>query len=161
ELAGLQDRFADALGYSRQALDTFRRAGDAGGQALALNSISWDLSTLGEYHQALMACQEALALMRELGLREGAQASIWDTMGYGHHGLAEHRQAAICYEHALGMFRGLGDRYNEAITLINLGDVHLSADDSGAARRAWEKALRILEEIDHADVGRVRAKLTS
>ena len=32
---------------------------------------------------------------------------------------------------------------------------------SGAACRAWAQALRILEEIDHADASRVRAKLTS
>ena len=39
--------------------------------------------------------------------------------------------------------------------------MHLSAGDCGAARRVWAQALRILEEIDHADAGRVRAKLTS
>jgi hypothetical protein len=39
--------------------------------------------------------------------------------------------------------------------------VHLSGGDSGAARRAWAQALRILEEIDHDDAGSVRAKLTS
>jgi hypothetical protein len=39
--------------------------------------------------------------------------------------------------------------------------VHLSAGDSGAARRAWAQALRILEEIDHDDASSVRAKLTS
>jgi tetratricopeptide (TPR) repeat protein len=99
--------------------------------------------------------------MQELGFPEGAKASIWDSLGYAHHGLADHQQAVICYQRALGLFRGLGDRYNEAVTLTNLGDVHLSAGDSGAARRTWAEALPILEEIDHADASRVRAKLTS
>ena len=49
----------------------------------------------------------------------------------------------------------------EAGALTSLGDVHLSAGGSGAARRAWAQALRILEEIDHADASSVRAKLTS
>jgi DNA-binding SARP family transcriptional activator/tetratricopeptide (TPR) repeat protein len=160
ELAGLQHRFADALGYSRRALDTFRRGGDRSGQALALNSLGCDHSTLGEYRQALTACREALALMQEQGFPEGAEAAIWDSLGYAHHGLADHQQSAICYQRALGLFRGLGDRYNEATTLTNLGDVRLSAGDSGAARRSWAKALRIFEEIDHADASRVRAKLT-
>ena len=70
-LAGDQHRFADALGYSRRALGTSRRAGDRRGQALALNSIGWDHTTLGDYHQAVTSCREALALMQELGLREG------------------------------------------------------------------------------------------
>ena len=96
--------------------------------------------------------------MQELGLREG-EASTWNSLGYAHHGLANYQQAAICYQRALGLYRGLGDRYYEADALTSLGDVHLSAGDSGGARRAWAQALRILEEIDHADASRVRAKL--
>jgi tetratricopeptide (TPR) repeat protein len=160
EVATQRRGFADALEYARQALDKFRLAGDASGQAIALNGVGWSHAQLGEYHQALTFCQDALVLMRDLGFREG-QASTWNSLGYAHHGLADHQQSAICYQRALGLFRGLGDRYNEAGTLTCLGDVHLSAGDSGAACRAWAQALRILEEIDHADASRVRAKLTS
>jgi tetratricopeptide (TPR) repeat protein len=98
--------------------------------------------------------------MTDLGLREG-EAGTWNSLGYAHHGLADYQQAALCYQRALGLYRGLGDRYYEASALTSLGDVHLSAGDSGAARRAWAQALPILEEIDHADASRVRAKLTS
>jgi DNA-binding SARP family transcriptional activator/tetratricopeptide (TPR) repeat protein len=160
-LATEQHRNADALGHSRRALDAFRRAGNGIGQVIALNSIGWDRATLGEYHQALTSCREALALVQELGFSGGAEATIWDSLGHAHHGLAEHGQAARCYQRALGLYRGVGDRYNEAGMLASLGDVHLSAGDSGAARRAWAKALRILEEIGHADASSVRAKLTS
>jgi len=160
ELAAQQHRFADALGYARRALDTFRRAGDAVGQALALSSVGWSHALLGEYHQALTCCQDALVLMPGLGLREG-EASTWNSLGYAHHGLADYQQAAICYQRALSLYRGLGDRYYEASALTSLGDVHHSAGDSGAARRAWAQALPILEEIDHADASRVRAKLIS
>ena len=160
EVAEQQHRFADALGYSRRALALSRRAGDAIMQALALNSVGCDHSTLGEYHQALTSCQEALALMQELGMREG-EACTWSSLGDARHGLADHRQAAICYQRALGLFNVLGDRYSEARTLTRLGDVHLSAGDSGAARRDWAQALRILEEINHADASGVRAKITS
>ena len=99
-------------------------------------------------------------LLQELGLREG-EAATWNSLGYAHHELADHQQAAICYQRSLGLYRELGDRYFEAGALDRLGDVHLSAGDSGAARRAWAQALRILEEIDHADASSVRAKLTS
>jgi tetratricopeptide (TPR) repeat protein len=159
-LAGEQNRCADALGFSRQALVTSQRAGDRSGQALALNSIGWDHSTLGEYNQAVASCQEALVLMRELGLREG-EACTWDTMGSALHGLADYPQAAECYQRALGLFRQLGDRYHEAGALTSLGEVHVSAGDHGAARRAWAGAVRILEEIGHADASRVRAKLAA
>jgi DNA-binding SARP family transcriptional activator/tetratricopeptide (TPR) repeat protein len=160
ELADHQHRHADALEYSRRALDTFRLAGDAVGQAFALSGVGWSYALLGEYHQALTFCREALELMPGLGLREG-EAGTWNSLGYVHHGLADYQQAAGCYQRALDLYRGLGDRYFEARALTSLGDVHLSAGDSGAARRAWAQALRILEEIDHADAGGVRAKLTS
>jgi len=93
-------------------------------------------------------------------MREG-EACTWSSLGDARHGLADHRQAAICYQRALGLFNVLGDRYSEARTLTRLGDVHLSAGDSGAARRDWAQALRILEEINHADASGVRAKITS
>src|SRR5262249_13998534 len=128
------------------------------GQAFALNSLGWDYSALGEHQQAVTSCQEALELMQELGLREG-EACTWDSLGCALHGLADYAQAAICYQRACGLFRGLGDRYHEAGALTSLGDVYLSAGDSGAAGQAWAAALRILEEIGHADAGRVRAKL--
>jgi tetratricopeptide (TPR) repeat protein len=80
-------------------------------------------------------------------------------MGQAHQGLADHRQAAICYQRAVDLYNGLGDRYNEAGTLELLGDVHHSAGDIIAARRAWTRALRIFEEIDHLDGDRIRAKL--
>ena len=99
-------------------------------------------------------------MMQELEFREG-EAGTWNSLGYVYHGLADHQQAASCYQRALGLFSTLGDRYNEASTLTSLGNVHLSAGDSDAARRAWAQALRILEEIDHPDARSVRAKLTS
>jgi len=75
--------------------------------------------------------------------------------------MGDHQQAIACYRRVIDLCVQIGDRFNEACALDNLGDVHLSAGDADAARRAWAQALRILEEIDHADASRVRAKLTS
>jgi tetratricopeptide (TPR) repeat protein len=144
ELAAHQDRLADALAYSRRALDTFRLAGDAIGQAIALSNVGGSHALVGEYHQALTFCQDALVLLQELGLREG-EAATWNSLGCAHHELADHQQAAICYQRSLGLYRELGDRYFEA----------------GGLTGPWAQALRILEEIDHDDASSVRAKLTS
>ena len=84
EIAEHQHRIADALEYSRRALDTFRLAGDAIGEAIALCGVGWSHALLGEYHQALTVCQDALVLMPELGLREG-EAATWNSLGYAHH----------------------------------------------------------------------------
>jgi tetratricopeptide (TPR) repeat protein len=74
---------------------------------------------------------------------------------------ADYFEAIACYERAIALSRDLADRFNEADTLSRLGDVHHSAGDIGAARRAWGDALRIFDEIEHPDRETVRAKLRS
>jgi Tfp pilus assembly protein PilF len=59
------------------------------------------------------------------------------------------------------MVRRLGDRYQEADTLGNLGDTHLATGDSHAARDAWQRALAILDELDHPEAEQVRDKLAA
>jgi hypothetical protein len=55
----------------------------------------------------------------------------------------------------------VGDRWGEADTLVNLGDAHDATGASHAARAAWHRALTILDELDHPDANRVRAKLAA
>jgi hypothetical protein len=74
------------------------------------------------------------------------------------------RQAAVHrildhYERAIELSRDVADRFNEADTISSLGDVHHSAGDVGAARRAWRAALRIFDEIEHPHRQKVQAKL--
>jgi tetratricopeptide (TPR) repeat protein len=75
--------------------------------------------------------------------------------------MGDHQQAIACYRRSADLRSQFGDRYNQADALDNLGDVHLSAGEAGAARQAWAQALRIFEEIDHPDTSRVRAKISS
>jgi tetratricopeptide (TPR) repeat protein len=67
--------------------------------------------------------------------------------------------AADCYQRAIGIYRELADRFNEADTLVNLGDLWSRAGDSEAARRSWAGALAIFDEIGHPDGDEVRARL--
>ena len=48
---------------------------------------------------------------------------------------------------------------NEATTLGHLADTLLAAGDPDAARRTWEQALAILDDLHHPDAADVRAKL--
>jgi predicted negative regulator of RcsB-dependent stress response len=54
----------------------------------------------------------------------------------------------------------LGIAYSTADTLTHLGDTYRGAGDIEAARNAWEQALSILRDLDHADAADVQAKLT-
>jgi hypothetical protein len=55
----------------------------------------------------------------------------------------------------------VGDRYEEAETLIHLGDTRHAAGELALARDTWQQALAIFEDIQHPDAGQVRAKLAS
>jgi tetratricopeptide (TPR) repeat protein/transcriptional regulator with XRE-family HTH domain len=153
-----QDRRTEALDHSQQALELYRAAGHQPGQANALNAVGWYNAQLGDHRQALACCQRALTLHENLGDRPG-RAHTWDSLGYAYHHLGRHTQAAICYEQALHLFRDLGDRYYESIIHSHLGDTHLAAGDPDAARDAWQYAMAILDDLDHPDASRVRARL--
>jgi hypothetical protein len=64
-----------------------------------------------------------------------------------------------CYQRALGLLQGSINRHGRATILTNLGDAHRAADDLDAARSAWRQALTILDELNHPDADRVRARL--
>jgi class 3 adenylate cyclase/tetratricopeptide (TPR) repeat protein len=153
-----QGRHREALSHAQQALELYRAAGHRAGQADALNAVGWFHAQLGNHQQALVDCQQALDLLRELGDRYG-QAETWDSLGYAHHHLGHHSQAVTCYQQALDLYREVGDRFGEADTLARLGDTHHAADDPHSARDAWQRAVTILDQLDHPDAGHVRAKL--
>jgi tetratricopeptide (TPR) repeat protein len=84
---------------------------------------------------------------------------VWDSLGYTHRQLGDHPEATTCYQQALRLYREAGDRYNEADVLTHLGEVHAAADAPGAARDAWQQAVRILDELGHPDADQLRSKL--
>jgi tetratricopeptide (TPR) repeat protein len=148
-----------ALPHGRQALHLYQATGHRSGQANALSQVGWYHALLGEHEQALTSCQQALALHQQLGNR-GGQADTWDSLGYVHHHLGQHTQAIACYQQALTLNRDVGDRHFEAEILNHLGDAHHAIGDSRAARDAWQQALTILDDLDHPDAAKVRARLS-
>jgi DNA-binding SARP family transcriptional activator/tetratricopeptide (TPR) repeat protein len=159
-LAVYQERPGDALRHALRAQELYRTSANRTGQAMALSDIGHAHAMLGNFSQALGYCEQALAGLRELD-QDSAGGTVWDTLGYIHQQAGDHQQAIACYRRLVDLCSQTGDRFNEADALDTLGDVHLSAGDDHAARQAWAQALRILEEIDHTDTSRVRAKLST
>jgi hypothetical protein len=50
-------------------------------------------------------------------------------------------------------------RYDEAMTMVKLGDVHHAVGDHAAAHTAWRQALTLLAALQHPDAGPVTARL--
>jgi DNA-binding SARP family transcriptional activator len=159
-LAARQGRYRDALSYEEQTLRLYQAVGHKALEAVTLYGIGWDHCLLGDFEQARAFCQQALTLNAEVGNRD-VDAAIWDSLGYAEHHLGNLTEAAACYQRALGIIREFGDRWRETVTLTHLGDTWHAAGDQPRAREAWQQALAILEDLDHPDAGKVRAKLAA
>ncbi len=148
-----------ALDHAQQAIKLYRSAGHHAGEAVALSNIGWSQAQQGNYADALLHSRQALVLFQQAADRQG-QAAAWDTLGYIHHCRAEHAEAIACCSKAADFFTQIHDSYNEAITLTRLGDVYDAAGKHGSARRAWERALRLYEGLDHPDTAQLQRRLT-
>jgi DNA-binding SARP family transcriptional activator/tetratricopeptide (TPR) repeat protein/DNA-binding XRE family transcriptional regulator len=153
-----QRSYHQATDHARQALGLFLARGDTAGQARALNGIGWFQVHLGSYQEAVRCCEEALHLYQLTEDRRG-EATTLDSLGFAHHHLGNHARAVACYWRAAEGFRDLGDRPNLIGTLTHMRDSYEAAGETGSAQAAWERALTILDDLDHADADRVREKL--
>jgi tetratricopeptide (TPR) repeat protein/DNA-binding XRE family transcriptional regulator len=159
-LAGRDGRYADAIEHNEQALSLFQAIGDKANEAGALNSVGWYHGLLGHYQQARAFCRQALTLCAETGHR-WLEGHVWDSVGYAEHHLGNFAEAVTCYQRALRLKRETSARFEEAATLSDLGDTHHAASELAQARQAWQQALAILDDLQHPDAARVRAKLAS
>lgn len=57
------------------------------------------------------------------------------------------------------LYQELDDRYNQSNTFDRIGDTRSAMGDVPQAREAWRRAVALLDELEHPDAGRVRAKL--
>lgn len=153
-----QCRYSEALNHARHSLELHRASGDQPGEADALNAIGWCHMQLQEYEQAFYYSRLALALHQSLGNRIG-EAHTWDTLGSAHQRITEYEEAVACYRSAAGLFLDLGNSHYTAVALTHLGETHCEAGSINAAREAWEQALSILRDLDHAEAADVQAKL--
>ena len=151
-------RHADALPHILRAYDMFRAVGHRSGQARALNGAGWCLAHLGDYQQALPYCIQALAIDRELGSR-AAEESTLHSIGFIHQQAGDSAVAVRYYLESLRLCEDLGSRHDQADTLASLGDAYESLGDESRARDAWRSALEILDDLEHPDAEKVRARL--
>ncbi len=154
-----QGRTSEALEQATQALDSYTAAGHANGRAVALNSVGWFHAMLGNHQEALSYAGQSLDLSREIGSEDGMAAAL-DTLGYAHQHLGHHAEAVSCYQQALDLHLEVSGNWGAAETLGHLGDARHAAGDLAGARADWEESLAVLDDLDHPDADRIRARLS-
>jgi DNA-binding SARP family transcriptional activator len=159
-IAEYQGQYAEALTYAEQSASLCHDIGDKTGETELLNTAGWYHALLGHYPRARELCRQALALNTDYGSRH-LEGDIWNSLGYTEYHAGDLGEAATCYERALNIFQAVGDRWGEADTHTNLGDVRFAVGEMLQAREAWQQALAILDDLQHPDAAKIRAKLAS
>lgn len=152
------DRHAESANHFGAALEAYRRAGDANGEAGALNAIGWARLHLGEPELTLDHCRRALVLHGLAGNPHG-EASTLDTYGLALLRLGDVGQAIDAYRAALDLMSATGDRHLESVLLEHLGDAWESSGNLVRARTTREQALSILDDISPGNARRLRSRL--
>ena len=138
----------DGLGHAQQALALHRQLGRRDREANTLAFTGSYHAILGDFALALDTGQRALELSREIGYLEG-QSFAWESLSFVHRLRGDVRAAIDCSEQSLSVLPDVGPQtvIQRAEALTNLGDTHEAVGDLEAARRAWQDALQIFEDL--------------
>ncbi len=128
--------------------------------AHALSAMGWYQLRTGVYPEAMDNCERALALHRDRADRIGIAITL-DSLALGHRAAGDHRRAAAEYLEAIDGLRTAADGPFRAEALTSLGDTFRAAGDNASARRSWQQAMTILEELGQPSSESVRDRLAA
>jgi predicted ATPase/class 3 adenylate cyclase/DNA-binding XRE family transcriptional regulator len=100
----------------------------------------------GDYHNASLFHQEALALYRELGDQSGIAFAL-NNIGVQAHDQGDFEQAAVYYTEGLDLARASRDRQTVAYILHNLGEIAQYQRDYARALELYNASLAVSREL--------------
>jgi predicted ATPase/DNA-binding CsgD family transcriptional regulator len=141
----VRGHFTEGQGWLERVLERSRDAAPAL-QAKAFTgagSLAW---AQDNYQQEQQRHQQALALYREVGDKQGIAFSL---LNLGDHALGQgpYEQARPLLEESLALYRELGDQWGIAMVLNNLGLEKWSQGDHEGARVLFEESLALSREV--------------
>ena len=142
--SGLGD-FKNAEIRARDALSTFRRAGDTDGQANALNELAWIMFARCDFKGAVSFLEEALAI--ESG-NPRKVARLTGNLGRIRVLTGQWTMAEADLKHALQWNLENNEEKSEAINLLSLGYLQLRKRDFTQASRLLDKAAVLTARLD-------------
>lgn len=142
-----QGKLDQALDSLRQSLEIYRRLGNQD-QATAhvLSRMAAISQRLNRLDDALSQQQDALASMRAAGDKDGESLTL-NTLGTIHLLRRETAAAGEAYSQARTIARSRGNRFDEAISLLNLGRHRFDVGNPQEALRFHEDAAVIFRQI--------------
>jgi tetratricopeptide (TPR) repeat protein len=118
---------------------------DPGTNATSKKSLGDCYEWLGEFRKAIDALEQALAIFRQAGDRQGEASGLY-SLGICYDDLGQIARAVDLYEQALAIDRETGYRRGEANALISLGNCNLLLGQIARAIDLYEQARAIYRE---------------
>ncbi|MEV6635046.1 BTAD domain-containing putative transcriptional regulator [Actinoplanes sp. NPDC051470] len=149
-----QERYAEAIGHGRTALELFRAGDSRRGQGGALMVIAKATLSAGDPQRALTLFDEARRLYESVDDLHGVGTALaWSGEAYGH--LNDHdRRLASLYQ-GVAAFRLAESPMNAAETLTLIGDALWADGQPDNARHLWREALGDIDRADPALARRI------
>lgn len=126
------------------ARELFRRTGDRGNEAAALNALGLLALDAGRPEAALAPLREALEL-RQPGSR--GRAVTLNTLGVANYQLGRLDEARRAYAEALRIFRDRGELHEQAVSFGNLGGLEAATGRDAAALARFDQALGLFRAL--------------
>jgi tetratricopeptide (TPR) repeat protein len=144
--------------YYERSVRLNRLAGSRLGEGAALNSMAFLSCTLGDFEEAVEYGHQALAALADHDYLL-VRAASWDTLGVAYQRLGRLDTAVDAFRRAIQYFTRGDDPYYLAASHIHLGAALLDGADREGARAEWQRAERLLSDLEHDRVAEVRRRL--
>lgn len=143
----LMGQYAEAEFCLKSSITMHRQRNERELTGWALYELTVLYYEIGDFQQAQLHGEDALALFQEMDSARG-EAYMHMILGQVSHGQARYDDAQERFNHALTSFINLHDRVGRALTLGNQGRTHATLCDYDKALREYEEAFRLLSEAN-------------
>ena len=147
-----------AMQHYKDALELFREMDNAKGQATSLEGIGWCETQHGNTCVAVGLIEEGMQLYRQIGDANGV-GYCYSTLGKLRQSLDQHEAAIDCFTSAIEQLTSAGDRADTAECLLWRGDSHVVLGAAETATADWQRALRIMADLQLPLANTVRDRL--
>lgn len=153
-------RIEDGIHCFAEALAMFRDVGDGYGEAMALNNLGQAYQIAGRHDEALDLLHQALKIFTATGDRYN-QGMVLDSISDSYRSVGQHARALTLLRDVLELRRNSADRKGEALTLDHIAEAFQSLGEVAEARRHWQLALAIFEDLGDPDADAIRDRLAA
>ncbi|WP_073480580.1 ATP-binding protein [Streptoalloteichus hindustanus] len=130
------------------AYDLYAELGDRAGCSAALHNLGTHRVRTRQYDEGIEFYRRSWSLSTGIGL-PGEEVRASRRLAWAYVQAGRHLDAMPQYEHALGLSRTIDDLRMQGTILAELGELHYTTGDSGAAARCCREALTLYRKSFH------------